>query len=154
MRIVKSILFFVLIVGIFACSDDQCHLDTDTLLKVEMSVNDTSTPGKFIDSLAVYAPEWTDSIYYKNEGQSNSLWLMLSPNKDSSIYIFTSNLVEDKDTITFFYQRNFVFLSPECGFVGNFTIDSIQNTFNNIDSIALEKNQITTNEQGLLKIYF
>ncbi|MFP4024411.1 MAG: DUF6452 family protein [Thiohalospira sp.] len=154
MRIVKRILFFVLIAGIFACSDDQCHLDTDTFLKVEMSVDDPDLPKAFIDSLSVYAPEWADSIYYKNEGQNKSLWLMLSPNEDSSTFIFTSNLVEDKDTITFFYQRDFVFLSPECGFVGNFAIDSVQNTFNNIDSLALEKNLITTNEQGLLKIFF
>ena len=146
------ILTFALVVS--SCSDDRCHLETDTLLKAEMSVNDSETPKKFIDSLSVYSPEWADSIHYKTEGTSNSLLFMLSPNKDTTSLIFTSNLVDNNDTITFFYQRDLVLLSAECGFVVHFKIDSIANTWNYIDSLTLIKNQITTDVQGHIKIYF
>jgi len=155
MKNTKFILFSLLfLLVLFACTDDQCHLDTETLLKVEMSVNDPSTPGKYIDSLAVYAPEWTDSLFYKNEGEGKSLWLMLSPQQDTTTFIFTSNLVEQNDTLNFIYQRKQTLLSAECGFVTHYTIDTILHTKNYIDSLFLEKNSITTDEQGLVKIYF
>ncbi|MFO7843248.1 MAG: DUF6452 family protein [Bacteroidales bacterium] len=154
MKILKIILMVVLLSGIFACSDNRCLLDTDTLLNVEMSISDPSTPEEFIDSLSVFSPEWSDSIFYKNKGYNNSIWLMLSPAKDTSTFIFTSNLVEGSDTLTFFYQRDFNLLSVECGFVTHYTIDSILYTQNYIDSLTLIHNSITTNDEGLVKIYF
>ncbi|HSH52907.1 MAG TPA: DUF6452 family protein [Bacteroidales bacterium] len=154
MSITKVILFSVLLLGIMACSDDECHLDTQTLLKVEMSVTDTSTPEGFIDSLSVFSTEWTDSIHYQSEGNNNNLWLTLSPANDTTTFIFSSIPVQGNDTITFFYQRKFELLSAECGFVTHYTISNFTYTQNYIDSLKLEKNIITTDEQGLLKIYF
>ncbi|MFO7830294.1 MAG: DUF6452 family protein [Bacteroidales bacterium] len=148
------ILTFSLALVISSCSDDRCHLDTETLLNAKMSIEDPDTPKNFVDSLSVYSPEWTDSIHYKTDGTGKSLLLMLSPNTDTTAFIFTSNLVDNSDTITFFYQRDFVLLSAECGFVVHFEIDSIANTWNYIDSLKLVKNQITTNEQGHIQIYF
>lgn len=149
-----SIIFFTVILSIYSCSDDRCHLDTDTLMKVEMNVEDPDTPAGFIDSLSVYSPEWADSIHYKTEGTGKSLLFMLSPKADTTELIFTSNLVDNNDTIIFFYQRDFVLLSAECGFVVHYKIDSIVNTWNYIDSLKLVKNQITTDEQGHIQIYF
>jgi len=148
------ILLTLLLTVLFACTDDECHLDTETLLKVEMNVTDTSSVEGFIDSLSVFSPEWTDSIHYQTEGENNNLWLMLSPANDTTTFIFSSIPVPGNDTITFFYQRKFVLLSAECGFVTHYTINNITYTQNYIDSLKLEKNIITTDEQGLLKIYF
>jgi hypothetical protein len=119
-----------------------------------MNVTDTSTIEGFIDSLSVFSTEWADSIYYQTEGENNNLWLMLSPASDTTSFIFSSFPVQSNDTITFFYQRKFVLLSAECGFVTHYTINNITYTQNYIDSLKLEKNIITTDEQGLLKIYF
>lgn len=149
-----AIFTFLLALVIFSCSDDKCHLETDTLLRAEMSIENPDTPEGFIDSLSVYSPEWADSIHYKTEKSGKSLLFMLSPNTDITEIIFTSNVVNNNDTIIFFYQRDFVLLSAECGFVVHYKIDSIANTWNYIDSLKLVKNQITTNEQGHIQIYF
>ncbi|MEE4197850.1 MAG: DUF6452 family protein [Bacteroidales bacterium] len=154
MKTIHALLLFVVLLVVFACTDDECHLETDTLLQVEMSVSDPATPEHFIDSLSVFTTEWADSIHYSNEGNGNSLWLMLSPSRDTTSFIFTSGTVNGNDTLTLFYQREFILLSAECGFVSHFTINQISYTQNYIDSLKLEKNTITTDEQGLLKIYF
>lgn len=144
------LLAFFLVIS--SCSDDQCNLDTDTILNTEILVKDaTLVSSKFLDSLSIYSPEWTDSIH--NSGSSSvNYYLFLSPFSDTSTFILTSQSM--LDTVNLFYKRKLVLLSQECGFVTHFTIDSFNFTTNNIDSIFILEDEITTDNDGHIQIYF
>ena len=150
-----GIIFFLGVI-IVSCNDDQCNLDTDPLMKTEILVKDTVlTSIKYLDSLSIYSPEWTDSIHYSEEDAS-FLYFMLSPESDTTEIIFTSKQADNNDTIIFYYQREFVLLTPECGFVINYKIDTFINTWNYIDSLELvdEDKDISTDKDGYIQIYF
>ena len=156
MKIIIYISFALLLTSFFmSCSDDACNLETESLLKTEILVIDTNlTKLNFLDSLSLYSPDWPDSIHYLDEGSENNLYFMLSPNSDSTEIIFTSKSHPLNDTILFFHQSEIIFLSPECGFVINYKIDSLVSTSYNIDSLTLLNSNITSNENGHLQIYF
>lgn len=156
MKIIKYIsVIFLLAVFFMSCSDDSCNLKTEPLLKTEINVVDADLIAlKFLDSLSIYSPDWIDSIHYLDEGLENSLYFMLSPNSDSTEIIFTSKSHPLNDTILFFHQSEIRFLSPECGFVINYKIDSLVSTSYNIDSLTLLNSNITSNKNGHLQIYF
>lgn len=155
MRIIKYISIILLLTVFFmSCSDDSCHLETESLLKTKIKILDEDLIAlKFLDSLSIYSPDWTDSIHFLDEGSDSSLYFMLSPNSDSTEIIFTSKS-HLNDTIVFFHRSEIVFLSPECGFVFNFKIDSISNTEHLIDSVSRKRDGITSNEKGLIEIYY
>ncbi len=156
MKIIKYILPLLIITAIIiSCSDDRCNSETDSLLKTEFIIKDADLIAiKYVDSLSIYSPEWSDSIHYSEEGSDNSLLFTLSPESDTTEIVFTSKQAEFKDTIYIYYQREFVFLSPECGFVVNCKMDTVLNTYNYIDSLKIIQNEITTNAQGHIQIYF
>ena len=148
-----GILLFLGVI-IVSCSDDQCNIDTDSLMKTEILVKDPSlTSIKYLDSLSIYSPEWIDSIHYSEEDAS-FLYFMLSPESDTTEIIFTSKQADNNDTIIFYYQREFVLLTPECGFVINYKIDTFINTWNYIDSLELVNDDISTDKDGYIQIYF
>ena len=156
MRIIRNIFFVLISLSHFvSCTSDQCVFETESFLKTEINVVDTNLINiGFLDSLSVYSPVWEDSIHYREEGFSNSISFSLSPDHDYTTIIFTSKNTSDKDTITFYHQKEMIFLSPECGFVYNFTINSFTNTENLIDSLELVNNELTTDEKGIIQIYF
>ncbi|OFX21705.1 MAG: hypothetical protein A2041_12860 [Bacteroidetes bacterium GWA2_31_9b] len=137
------------------CSDDQCNQTTESILKTRMFVSDPSLiSGKFLDSMSVYAPEWTDSIHHVGTSSTDStdFSLYLSPYSDTTTFILASKSM--LDTVHLFYTRKLILLSQECGFVTHFNIKSFNYTTNNIDSVFLIENEITTDNDGYLQIYF
>ena len=150
----KSLFLLIVVIYFLSCTSDDCVFDSDTFLKTEMNVIDTFLINiGFLDSMSVYSPSWTDSIHYES-GDLGNITYSLSPDNDSTVIIITSIPISKKDTITFYHQKELFFLSPECGFVFNFTIDSFENTANLIDSLTLVNNELTTNEEGYIQIYF
>lgn len=138
----------------YSCGDDRCNSETESLMQTEVLVKSSElTSIKYLDNLSIYSPEWTDSIHYAEEGKKNSLYFTLSPNSDTTEIIFTSNVAPLKDTIFILYQREFVFLSPECGFVTNCSIDTVLNTSNYIDSLEIVNPETSINKNGHIKIY-
>lgn len=156
MKIIKYISFIViLLVSLISCSDDTCSLETESLLKTEINVVDTNLIDlNFLDNLSIYSTKWSDSIHYKDEGSENSLFFTLSPNSDSTEIVFTSKADPLNDTILIFHKNEIILLSPECGFVVNYKIDSVVSTSYNIDSLKLLNSNITSNKNGYLQIYF
>lgn len=152
MKIIKYILLIITAI-IISCSDDQCNSETETFLKTEFIIKDPLMIIKYVDSLSLYSPIWSDSIHYSEEGSDNSLLFTLSPESDTTEIVFTSSQAEFNDTIYIYYQREFVFLSPECGFVVNCKIDTVLNTYNYIDSLEVLNKEISTNENGHIQIY-
>jgi hypothetical protein len=156
MKSINYIILIILItVSVYSCSDDQCNADTDALLKTELLVLDTNlTAIKYLANLSVYSPEWTDSIHFSEEGSKNILNFTLSPISDTTEIIITSLNAALNDTLFIYSQRELLFLSPECGFVTNFTIDTILNSTNYIDSLKIITKNISTEKDGSIKIYF
>jgi len=154
----KNIIYiFVFLVSIFliSCGDDTCNLDTETYLKVNFHTADTNLVNdKFLDSLSIFSSEWTDSIYYSEEKSDSSLLLVLSPNSDLTEFVFTSETEELKDTLKVYHQNEVVFLSPECGFIVNYKIDTFISTYNIIDSLELLNSDISRKNNGQIQIYF
>lgn len=156
MNTAKGIILLIFLTTIwFGCTDDQCNADTETLLKTEFSVLDADlTAIDFLNNLSIYSPEWSDSIHYSEEGSKNILYFTLSPNSDTTEIIITSLQAPLNDTLFIYSLRELVFLSPECGFVTNYTIDSIKSSSNYIDSLETLTKNISTEKNGSIKIYF
>jgi len=152
MKLSYYTILFLLILASFSCTDDQCNSDTESLLQTELIAK--GVDDEFIDSLSIYAPEWTDSIHYSIENDDNIISFILSPNSDTTEIIYTSKNYPLKDTLFIYYQREMTFLSPECGFITNYIIDTVLHTYNYIDSIEIVTEEITTEKDGLIQIYF
>jgi len=155
MKFFRYILFISISLSLFACSDDVCNEDTDTLLSAEFVVKDNALKAiGFVDSSFIYSTEWIDSIYYIEEGSDNTLNLMLSPYSDTSEFIVSSKNAEFNDTFTVVAQRELQFLSKECGFITKYFIDTVFFSYNYIDSIDITNEEITTSKNGQIQIYF
>lgn len=155
MKIIKYIIpFLIITIVTISCGDDICILETESFLSLEINVTDTTlVKKKYLENLSIYSPEWSDSIHYSEEGSSSILDFQLSPHNSNTIIVITSDSSALKDTIHFYHQNELFFLSPECGFILNYTIDSFSVTNNLIDSIYLTKDEITTDVNGLFEIY-
>lgn len=156
MKNFNYIVFILIIYLLFtSCSDDQCNADTDTLLKNELLVIDEDLIAiNFLAKLSLYSPEWSDSIHYSEEGSKNILYITLSPNSDTTELIITSLQAPLNDTLFIYSERELLLLSPECGFVTNYTIDSIIHTNHYIDSLKIINKNISTEKDGSVQIYF
>lgn len=155
MKIIKYIIpFFIISVASLSCGDDICVLETETFMSLELNVTDAIlVDTEYLNNLSIYSPEWSDSIHYSEEGSSSILDFQLSPHSSNTTIVITSVSSELKDTIHFYHQNEPFFLSPECGFIINYKIDSFSVTNNLIDSIYLAKDEITNNVNGLFEIY-
>lgn len=152
---VHILIFLASMLFLISCGDDTCNLETETFLKVELHTADTNLVNeKFLDSLSIFSSEWPDSIYYSEEKNDSSLSLILSPNSEITEFIFTSETEEQKDTLKIYHQNETVFLSPECGFIVNYKIDTFISTYNIIDSLKLLNGDISSNKDGEIQIYF
>lgn len=149
----KAVILFLFIIGVISsCSDDPCRLDTESLLTLSISVEDNSLiSANYTQGLYAYAPEWDDSIHYASEKIDS---IMLSPNHTMTTLILESTNEVLKDTLYVYHQNNVRLLSMECGFVIDYEIDSIINTWNLIDSISVVKDKITNEKSGLVEIYY
>ncbi|MFC2151380.1 DUF6452 family protein [Bacteroidota bacterium] len=160
MKINTNIVLIIISISlIFSCTDDQCNADTESLLRSEILVTSSElTSIKYLDSLSIYSPQWEDSIHYRELSaaikKEKSIYFMLSPTSDTTEIIFTSIQAPLNDTIYIYSQREYIFLSQECGFIINFTIDTILYTNNYIDSLERVTSEISTTKDGHVQIYF
>ncbi|MDA3781007.1 MAG: DUF6452 family protein [Bacteroidales bacterium] len=146
------LLFSIIIISV-ACEDDKCITSTDTRIKTSFFIEDTNLVEEdVLSSLAIYSPQWTDSIYYSQEGISNSLKLQLSPTEDISEYVFST--LGYNDTLTFYYNCELLLISPECGFITNYNIDSLKFTKYQIDSIKLIQTSVSNIDEEHIQIYY
>jgi len=155
MRSIKYILIiWSAVLLLESCTDDKCYSDTESMVEAGLNVQDEALDTtSFLDSLSVYSSKWNDSIHYSASDNPN-ISFMLSPTSDTSEIIFTSKTISLKDTVFFYYHREIVFISPECGFGTNFNIVSVKHTYNNIDSINITKPEILVEQNGQIEIYF
>jgi hypothetical protein len=149
------IIIFFSITAIASCTDDHCNADTESLLNATLNITDeTLNDLSFIENLSIYSPEWKDSIHYAESGDDNVLGFVLSPFSDTTEIVFTSTNAPLQDTLFIYYQRDYTFLSQECGFVPNFQIDTILHSYNYIDSVEIINEEISVEKNGQIQIYF
>jgi len=151
---ISIILFFILFfIFSVSCEEDKCRISTDTQVKVHLFIEDTTlVEDDVLNSFAVYSPLWTDSIYYSKAGISNSLKFQLSPTGDTSKFVFSALGIND--TLTFYYNRELFLISPECGFITNYNIDSLNFTKNQIDSIKIIQTSVSNIDEEHIQIYY
>lgn len=155
MKYIRYIVVFIFPTLLFSCGDDSCNYDTDSLLTFNFTVSDaTLTANKFADSTSIYSTEWLDTINKWDLDDGASFEFSLSPNDTITKVIIASKVTTELDTITFIHQNEFVYLSPECGFVVDFKIDTAISTYHLIDSISLVDDKITSEGNGLIEVYY
>lgn len=153
MKIFKTVILVLFVSSVlFSCTDDHCNVNTQPLLKLSFTVEDTVLiKESYIDSMSIFSPEWTDSIHY---WISNADSITLSPFDNMTTLILTSKNEPLKDTLFIYHKCEKRLLSMECGFVLDYHIDSIDNSWNIIDSISLVRKNIIAEENGLIEIYY
>ena len=105
----------------------------------------------FVDPISVYGLGREDSLLYENDSIS-SVFLPLSPASETSEFVFA--IAAYKDTISFTYETKTYLESIECGFISNFSINSLKYSQNIIDTIVLIKNEVTIEDEDHVKIFF
>jgi hypothetical protein len=178
----KKILAFILVLGFASSScepDDICDPTTPTTprMLVEFYYSDNPTVKKNVVNLKVIGegmdegvilnPSATgDQIYISND---NHILLPLNTEADLVKYTFISNygnknpLFVNKDILEFKYSRSNSYVSRACGFKTVYELDPTT-PFKLIDttpadklwikSVNVEQNNITSENETIIKIYF
>lgn len=82
--------------------------------------------------------------------------ISLSSVTDSCQWLFQADTtVTDPDMLTFYYQRKLQFLSNACGYAYFYSLDSVHNTQNNVDSVKITNSGVTNDVNTThLSIFF
>ena len=137
-------------------------IDADTLFLYdqENDIHEISLPLSPLADASAFILTFTlpDTNYVQNsipvidsiilEPEPDTLWV-------DSVFIDTIPYTyELSDTITFYYERELVMLSKECGFTYFFDIHDIEMTFHVIKSYAILEPEIVITDEESVKFYF
>jgi len=154
-EIIYKLLIFFLFLPIILSScqtNKECDISTESLLKANFYIMDgEEEQAVFVDPISVYGLGREDSLLYENDSIS-SVFLPLSPVSETLGFVFA--IATYKDTISFTYETKTYLESIECGFISNYSIDSIKYTQNVIDTIILIKKGVTIEDEDHVKIFF
>jgi hypothetical protein len=168
-----TILCVLLIVfsTLFRCSE-QCSQSIESSANIRfIAVSNSrvqSTPVFNLTATGIDRPDsFPDSSIYKNAQKSSKIKVPFDPNADRCSYMFFFDSIPERiihkdtflfyhsfrDTIHFIYSRKLKLLTPECGFIMEFRIDSVVFTHNGIDSVSVTQPDINTSNEENIKIY-
>ena len=131
-----------------SCSQekDPCLLPTTAPMRVNSAVKTGDT--SFVDA-PLTQPAWIaidSSKGFLFDANSSSFTLLLSPLVDSTRYVVQPDTsLPDKDTITFYYDRNLHFLSTSCGYTYFYSLTNIAYTKHLIDSAYIVNSNVNQN---------
>jgi hypothetical protein len=135
------------------CQDEPCNKTLESLVGADILTLDEQ--GSKIDStlsnFSAYANERRDSLLYDSAQNVNSLLIPLCPDKDKCTYIFSIDSL--KDTLQFYYTRDFKLVSQDCGFQAVYELDTIHFTKWNIDSVSIINSTVQSSDEKHLEIY-
>ncbi len=86
----------------------------------------------------------------------SAMFMPTDINRDSTTLIFREKTVASdvSDTLLFIYQREREYISGDCGFTYNLTLDTVIHSFNLIDSVVISYPSVVYNENlENVKIY-
>lgn len=144
--------FVVLLVLPAACTQDEICLSNQHAVQTGFysgrSAVDKDTVLQNSSVFGVHPQR--DSIYA--EETFRSMFLPLSFNHDTTVYVIDNNSL--KDTLWFSHSKEMAYISRECGFTFNFTLDSVWFTRVFIDSVAIDVKEVNYGENfENVKIY-
>ena len=165
----KILLLLVLSLFSFsACEkDDICDANTATTPRLVIQFYDITNPTvlKNVTNLKVIAEGMSEGIVFNGNGNTVSIPLKTTQNTSSYSFILNYGSVSysNEDKITFNYTRENLFVSRACGFKTIFSLDAT-NPYSHTDAIIsdllwikdirVEKNNIDTENETHVKIYF
>ncbi len=141
--------------SLFSCNNDVtlCESSSQSLLGIgfDQVVNGAATD-TLLPAVVIFGTGHPDSLY--NGLPNSTVALSLDQNRDSSIFYINPDTTGAGDTVLIRYSRKLHLVSPACGFVTFFHIDTIQATNHHIDSVALQTRDInTTHVENVLLFY-
>lgn len=169
--------------GLISCEKDEpeCYQPVNVTAISAFVVRDsvrkidtlpTSTPGNIItrdtyyisfrDSPLInpgmYTLDVTPAYRIVGDESESVLPTPLNPGKDSMRYriLFDTAVSANADTLTFFYTSSVHFISNNCGYTNYFNIDSVHITKNVLDSVAVFKREVTSDQstRNILLYFF
>ncbi len=148
-RIIAEIIAIFIVVLVYACQTNRNCDTKESFVKIGFYNGDEKAVS--VEDVSLYGLGREDSLLYENQTISSVL-MPLSSAVDSASFIFIFGSFTD--TITVSYQTNMRFESNQCGFMADYSIDTVYHTKNAIDSMA-QVNRIITNEnEEHYKIFF
>lgn len=146
-----------LLLFISACNQDIniCEQPTDVKLTIGLyhkidstQIVDTLLPISFIKTL--HQPP----VVLIDSSLQQSFSLPLNQLADSSGFIIQPNSSTIADTIMVYYTRQPKLLSPGCGFVTFFQIDTLITTFHHIDSSAIVNKSVINVHTEHIRLFY
>lgn len=118
--------------------------DTDTVQGRIVITNKASYLDSFvITARAFLLNDTTNPIVISIENY-NTFSVLLNPDTNHIRYKLQFDTTKDNfDTLNIFYHSNLHFISNSCGYTYYFGIDSVQSTYNFLDSIYISNNAVT-----------
>ncbi len=146
------IIFGILLLLPAACTQDQICLSNQHAVQTGFYSGRASVDkDTALQNSSVYGvnPQ-RDSIYARETFQS--MFLPLSFNNDTTIFVIDNNSLID--TLWFSHSKEMIYISRECGFTFNFTLDSVWFTRVFVDSVAIDVKAVNYGENfENVKIY-
>ena len=152
-------LYFVIILFILAstclylnsCTAGSCFDETEARVKGTFYSMET---GKALapDSVTLYGVNMDTLEIYDKTTNLKSAELPLYADEQVCKFVIRINGIND--TLEFRYSSYPHLISKECGYTFFFTLDTIINSVNIVDSISIEKKTITTFNEENLRIFY
>ncbi len=146
-------LFIPLCIGVYlsSCTAGSCFDETESKVKgtfYSMETGKTLAP----DSVTLYGVNMDTLEIYDKTTKLQSAELPLYAAEQGCKFVIRINGIND--TLEFRYSSYPHLLSKECGYTFFFTLDTVINSINIIDSISIEKKTITTFNEENLRIFY
>jgi len=96
----------------------------------------------------------TDSLLY-DSAKVSKIFIPLDPNNQSASFVL--KVQENMDTLNIFYRSTFYLVSYTCGFSNNFTVDYINYTKHNLNSIEILNEDVFAEDTETgehIRVYF
>lgn len=148
------------IIGIAACSNDECYENKNSLPLAGFYSSDSVPAAISLDSISILglgAPG--DSVLHDSVRGISQSYLPFRIDQESTTFIIrylqgVLGRYRVADTITFNYEIVPWFVSASCGAVYDYKIRSIETTHNIIDSVICPGGVIDNKNAENLRIYF
>lgn len=135
---IKSFLFiivgFIYLMVPGGCNQDELCLSNQHALQTGFYSAFNVNRDSILRNADVHGLDNAESMIYKDQDISK-MFLPLSFQDDTSIFVISNNSLSD--TIWVVHSKELQFISRECGFTFDFTIDTVLFTKTFVDSVAL-----------------
>ena len=142
----KKILTIISLIVALAACEEEYNSPPKSLLEATILYSNGSTSST--PKVSVYGVGQDSLLIYQEKLKSFRLPLN---NYESTGFVVLLDSIPD--TLTIHHQNTFNYESIETGFYYEFWIDSIEHTFNRIDSVVVADSAVTKNWHENIKLY-